>query len=404
MLAGLGLGPCDHYIGMKRIAFLALALLFPATAAFGQVVGGADAPVGKWDDTAAVYFGGNQGCTGVLIAPNVALTAGHCIGGISRIMVGSNDLNSGGELIDVIREVRHPSSNSTYDIGVLVLAEPAATTQPRTIARGCVAEQWLEDGAEVAIVGYGALNTNASGFTNILQEAFTTINDHDCEPASFGCQSAVSPGGELTAGGMGIDSCNGDSGGPLYLLTPRGAFLVGITSRAMFGGGGQPCGDGGIYVRPDAVIDWIEQTAGVTLPEPICNFAPEPSAPAIEVVAGESESTTVSANDQDGGDSHNFSVAAAPEFGTVEVDADGVATYTANGDYDGPDAFTIAVTDDGMPVETGEIVVAVTVLPSDDDCGCRSSGGGSGWLIGLAVLGLVISSSRRRRRGAASRS
>ncbi len=387
---------------MKRIGFFALALLLPSTAAFGQVVGGSDAPAGKWDDAAAVYFGGGgPGCTGVLIAPNVALTAGHCIGGISRIMVGSNDLNNEGESIPVMREIEYPSSFRNYDIGVLVLADDATTVEPRTIASGCVRDQWIEDGAEVVIVGYGALNTDGTGQTNILQEAYTTITDHDCAPATDGCNSSVSPDGELTAGGMGIDSCFGDSGGPLYLVTPRGEFLVGIVSRGVQAGG-PLCGQGGIYGRPDAIVDWIEEQTGVDLPEPICNFAPEPSARAIEVVAGESESTTVSPNDQDSGDSHIFSVAAAPEFGIVEVDADGVATYTAGDDYGGPDAFTIAVADDGTPLETGEVVVAVTVLRNDGDCGCRSSGGGSGWPIALAVLGLTIR--RGRRRGTASRS
>ena len=38
------------------------------------------------------------------------------------------------------------------------------------------------------------------------------------------------PDGELGAGGMGIDTCPGDSGGPLYLPTDFGTFLAGVTS------------------------------------------------------------------------------------------------------------------------------------------------------------------------------
>jgi hypothetical protein len=30
------------------------------------------------------------------------------------------------------------------------------------------------------------------------------------------------------------------------------------------------CGDGGIYVRPDAVIDWIEEQIDAALPVPEC--------------------------------------------------------------------------------------------------------------------------------------
>ena len=39
------------------------------------------------------------------------------------------------------------------------------------------------------------------------------------------------PGGELIAGGGGIDSCAGDSGGPLYLHTEVGSYLVGLAVR-----------------------------------------------------------------------------------------------------------------------------------------------------------------------------
>jgi len=377
---------------MKRIAALAIALVLPASAVSAQVVGGTDVPAGKWQDAAAVYFGGGgPGCTGTLIAPNVAITAGHCIGGISQVMVGTNTLDVPGERLNVVQQIEYPNSQRTIDIGLLILGSDAAT-KPRTIAWGCAADQFIVDGAEVAVVGYGAINPNGSGQVDELQEAYTTIVDADCSNTEAGCNSASSPGGELTAGGGGIDSCFGDSGGPLYLITPRGDFLVGVTSRGVFAGG-QPCGQGGIYGRPDAIIDWIQGQTGVTLPEPICNFAPEPTALAIEVEAGNSESTTITPNDADAADTHTFAVAVAPEHGEVEVAADGTATYTADGDYDGEDAFTIAVTDSGAPAETANVVVLVTVTPAG--CGCRTSADpGNAWPAVLALLALL----RRPRR------
>jgi hypothetical protein len=56
-----------------------------------------------------------------------------------------------------------------------------------------------------------------------------------------------------------------------------GPLLAGITSRAANpgatprGGVEEPCGTvPGLYVRVDAVVDWIEDTIGEQLPEPDC--------------------------------------------------------------------------------------------------------------------------------------
>src|SRR5205823_13940146 len=69
------------------------------------------------------------------------------------------------------------------------------------------------------------------------------------------------PGGELVAGGAGTDSCFGDSGGPVYLDTPRGAVVIAAVSRGV-DNAATPCGGGGIYVRTDKVVAWLEATTG----------------------------------------------------------------------------------------------------------------------------------------------
>jgi hypothetical protein len=49
--------------------------------------------------------------------------------------------------------------------------------------------------------------------------------------------------------------------------TPQGAFLLGTTSRAAVPAQ-NVCGDGGIYVRADAIVDWIEAVPGVNYSSP----------------------------------------------------------------------------------------------------------------------------------------
>lgn len=362
------------------------------------VVGGTPVPEGKWLDAAAVYFSdGEAGCTGVLVAPDVVLTAGHCAdGSITQVKLAANDLDDPGEVIAVRQQIPYGNYWSTYDIAVLLLASESSV-EPRVITTGCIRDRYLVDGAPVAVVGYGAVDSHATDYPGVLMEGFTTITDHDCSSAS-GCNSSLWPDGELGAGGSGVDACNGDSGGPLYLLTERGDYLVGTTARA-YDDFTLPCSQGGIYTRPDAVIDWIEAQSGRELPRAACNLAPVPTADpvTVEVEPGASVETAIAPNDPDADDSHVFEVGRDGEHGGVTVSTGGVARYTADAAYEGEDSFVIAVTDDGDPNLTGTVEVLVTVVPGAG-CGCRSSGdgGSNGLLAALVVLGLAAGRRRRR--------
>src|SRR5690606_20552960 len=82
------------------------------SAASWDVLGGKNAPAGKWPDVAAVMIGGQPQCTGVLIAPTVALTAGHCNDPLlGSILVGTTSLSrpTEGEALGVVRRIEHPS-------------------------------------------------------------------------------------------------------------------------------------------------------------------------------------------------------------------------------------------------------------------------------------------------------
>ena len=104
-------------------------------------------------------------------------------------------------------------------------------------------------------------------------EGQAAVIDVTCNGA--GCQPAVSPGGEFIAGGQGVDSCFGDSGGPVYLDSrATTASCWPAWCRAALDDAVTPCGDGGIYVRPDDLIDWIELAAGEPIARATCTAPP----------------------------------------------------------------------------------------------------------------------------------
>jgi uncharacterized protein (TIGR03382 family) len=364
-----------------------------------EVIGGTDAPLGKWPDTAAVLFNGQQACTGTLIAPTVALTAGHCNdSSLNSILVGTNSLTrvQDGEILNVTKRIPLPQNDTL----VLVL-DKASRFAPRALGTGW-AKFDIVNGGMVQVVGYGTINASGSQGTNIMKEATTTITDFDC---SFkpGCGNF-----EIGAGGMGIDTCPGDSGGPLYLLTSYGNFVIGVTSRA-YSNATQPCGQGGIYGRPDLLVDQIEAAAGVPITK-----GPEPALeePLIAIRGSAGESRVVS-NDPKG-TSHTFAIVTQPAKGQAAMATDGTIRVCVNPDAIPGDteSVVVSVTDAANPMRsvTKRLTISVaanepvtgacdpTAFGSDGDGGgcCDSGGSGAGGSALLSLFALVALRRRRR--------
>ena len=375
----------------------ALLPALPAAAGPGPapVIGGTAVPEGTWRDTAAVLFGGEQGCTGVLVAPTVVVTAGHCADPAEGdlpdgVLLGTNSLArpSAGETIDLTKVVMHPGG--VYDIAVLVLAQPS-TIEPRRLATGWVQSDVI-DGAPVAFVGYGSIDRDGGVYIDELQQAASTVTDAGCN-RHRGCDPRARPSGETGAGGGGIDTCPGDSGGPMYLTTAYGAFVVGITSRG-YDDNQFFCSEGGIYVRPDKdeLVAWIEQEGGVQLP-----VGRGPRTDDFTVDSDGSTTVTVDADDPRMGGTHSFEIATQPAHGTAVIGADGRLQVTAAADYTGPDAVVVRAVDtiDQSRSARGRISYQVV-----EGGGCCQTGGGRGE-IAPALLGLALLLRRRRRGDAA---
>ena len=354
------------------------------------VIGGTDVPSGEWRDVAAVLFGGQQGCTGVLIAPTVVLTASHCLDqDLDAVLIGTNSLArpSAGERIAVVQQLDGPGA---YDVALLVL-ERASTMPVRKLATGWVQSQ-IVDGAVVAFVGYGAIDRDANTYVDELREAQSTITDAACT-TSAGCDPDNRPAGEIGAGGAGIDTCPGDSGGPMYLVTAHGDFLAGITSRG-YDDNQFECSEGGIYTRPDkaALVAWVEEAAGVALEDGL-----HPTGDAMTIVWGTTETQALDAADPWASD-HSWELVTPPSQGTATLSADGVLTVTAPG-ADGDDVVVVRAIDRADPTRSAKVRIALAYRETDDgedSGGCCSTGGAPAAPGLLAAVTMLVGLRRRR--------
>lgn len=264
------LAVCSDVHARFLVALVASSAIAHADPA--PVVGGTTVPAGKWPDAVAV-IGAQGSCTGTLIAPTVVLTAGHCAEvNPSQIIANTTDYAvQGGVHVNVRSVTSYPAWQSTYDLAVIVLDKPVTGITPRAVGIDCTFDAFAA-GAQVHLVGFGLIDETGTGNNTALHEAMAPVTNPTCTTGR-GCQDSVAPGGEFVAGGSGTDSCFGDSGGPVYLDTPRGPVVIAAVSRGV-NGSATACGGGGIYVRTDKLVPWLETTAGVAITKDRCAAQP----------------------------------------------------------------------------------------------------------------------------------
>ncbi|MBS1848381.1 MAG: trypsin-like serine protease, partial [Actinobacteria bacterium] len=229
-----------------------------------KIVGGAPAAPGSWPSMVALVHSSNannyqaQFCGGTVIDPSWILTAAHCIvnetPGSINVLVGTQSLTSGGVRLPVAELRAFPGYNATTfdgDYGLIRLATPTSAPLQAFTAQGVDPAP----GTQATVTGWGDLAAGAGNYpTSLNQATVPIISNTTCAEAGYFSQIT----GQMICAGQSpyksVDTCDGDSGGPL-LVSQGGRWVeVGITSW------GDGCAEGapGVYTRISAQSNWIQ--------------------------------------------------------------------------------------------------------------------------------------------------
>jgi secreted trypsin-like serine protease len=314
---------------------LASASLLPPTDANSnlflkkpRIIGGITAASDRYPYTVALTSGGADFfCGGSLVAPDMVLTAAHCLGGGFggggyNVAVGRSDLTSDeGEEISVAQEIQHPDyswSTDENDFALLLLSQPVSVLSEGDIVRINGDASFPAVGDMSRTMGWGDTDPDdaQTAVSNVLLEVdLPVISNEECRSAE-GSDNGYTDSYEsyifdsmLCTLSEDHDACQGDSGRlkvallfvtQLFITEPHNSYIHRDISRLIGGPliipgssasedilvGVTSWGIGcatkifpGVFARISNSYDWIAETICAESTDPpgyLCN-TPEPT-------------------------------------------------------------------------------------------------------------------------------
>jgi hypothetical protein len=236
---------------MRRTAFRLLALLLASLAAPAAAIVGPTVDASPFaDEVVMLLTRGPEGsgfCTGAVLAPNVVLTAAHCLRPAADMLVHYRDESGAPVIVEVAATAIHPGYRAdaaakrarSLDVALVRTKTPLpARFRAVEIAEGPAPAP----GEGVTAVGFGLAVERKPATGGALRAASLAVR----EPRSA---VLLWLAGAEAAGG----ACSGDSGGPIFAPDGGVVALVAWTE----GASGAKCGvlTQGVLVAP--LADWI---------------------------------------------------------------------------------------------------------------------------------------------------
>ncbi|XP_032133028.1 enteropeptidase isoform X3 [Sapajus apella] len=232
-----------------------------------KIAGGSNAKEGAWPWVVALYYDGRLLCGASLVSSDWLVSAAHCVYGrnlepskwtaILGLHMASNltSPHTVSRLIDqIVINPHYNKQRKNNDIAMMHLEFKVNYTD--YIQPICLPEenQVFLPGRNCSIAGWGRV-VHQGPTANILQEAdVPLLSNEKCQkqmPEYNITENMICAGYEEG----GIDSCRGDSGGPLMCQENNRWFLAGVTSF------GYQCAlpnRPGVYARVSRFTEWIQ--------------------------------------------------------------------------------------------------------------------------------------------------
>jgi secreted trypsin-like serine protease len=224
----------------SAVVFLAIAAVLglvtgPASASDDadeeRIVGGSRVDEGTYPWVVRI----SVGCGGSLVAPQVVLTAGHCVkrSGADtsmRITGGSVDLTSSRaktvRSTQVYRAPGYTDATQGDDWALIAL------DQPFDLPALTLAADTEYDKGRFTVMGWGSTKEGSvTQQTKLRAVDVDFVSDSSCDRKYGKIGMEIVASDMICAARPGKDSCQGDSGGPLVRLDATGSWLqIGIVS------------------------------------------------------------------------------------------------------------------------------------------------------------------------------